>query len=333
MTRLIVLSLAWCCGALLSAPASAAAPEFVPWRADHHIHIRSRAVYDAFGVICASFDKGDCPLPDPRHAVRGSDDVIAALDEAGASKGVVLSMAYFFGSPYLASEHYDVSRMTRQENEYVAQQVGRHPDRLVGFFSVDPLVPSAGDEVQYWLTDHRLKGLKLHFANSGVHLKEPAQVRQIAAVVGLAGAHGLPMVIHLRSAKVFGADEAEIFIRDILPHAGDSWVQIAHAAGWYGTDQIMFADLEAFAAHIARDDPATRHVLFDLAAVVTPETTSEEATALAALMRKIGLSRFVMGSDYDSFMPKATDELTRQKLPLSNDEWHTVARNCAPWAC
>jgi hypothetical protein len=56
--------------------------------------------------------------------------------------------------------------------------------------------------------------------------------------------------------------------------------------------------------------------------------TPDEAAALAKLVRQIGLKRFVMGSDYDSFTPKSTDDLTRAKLPLSNREWRVVARNC-----
>ena len=315
------------------AQAVAAPLEFIPWRADHHIHMRSQAIYDALGTLCAQFDKRDCEMPDAAHSVRGAADVLAALDEAHVGKGVVLSMGYFFGSPYLAARHYDVARMTRAENEYVAEQVARNPQRLIGFFSVDPLSDSALEEVRFWADNHRLTGLKLHFANSGVHLKDPEQVRKIAAVVGLAGDRKLPMVIHLRAAREFTAEEVEIFIRDILPRAGDSWVQIAHAVGWYGTDQIMLDDLAVFAPHIRRNDPVTRHTLFDLAAVVTPATTPEEATALAQLMRQIGLKRFVMGSDYDLFTPKATDDLTRAKLPLSNQEWRVVTRNCAPWAC
>src|SRR5260221_8559632 len=78
------------------AQALAAPPDFVPWRADHHIHIRSQAVYDAVVTLCAQFDKRDCDVPDAAHPVRGAADVIAALDEAHVEKGVVLSMGYFF---------------------------------------------------------------------------------------------------------------------------------------------------------------------------------------------------------------------------------------------
>jgi predicted TIM-barrel fold metal-dependent hydrolase len=306
---------------------------FVPWRADHHMHLRSRAVYEANAALCSVFGKEACSLPDIQHAVLGAADAVAALDHAQVGHGVVLSMAYLFGSPYLSNQHYDVARMTRTENEYVANQVERSHGRLVGFFSVDPLSLSAADEVRHWSKDPRMKGLKMHFTSSAVNLKDPAQVKKIAQIVGLAGDLKLPMVIHLRSAMNFGSEDTEIFIREILPRARDSVVQIAHASGWSGTDQVMFDDLKTFAVHIARNDPATRHVLFDLSGVVTTATTDDEAAALATLVRRVGPTRFLMGSDFDFSTPRATDDLARAKLPLSEKEWRKVARNCAPWAC
>ena len=119
----------------------------------------------------------------------------------------------------------------RAENEYVANQVTTSSGRLVGFFSVSPLKSNALDEVRYWAKNHRLMGLKMHFANSGVHLLDAQQVKQVAAVVGLAGENGLPMVIHLGTSSDFSSAEAESFIRDILPHAGSSGVQIRSLRG------------------------------------------------------------------------------------------------------
>jgi predicted TIM-barrel fold metal-dependent hydrolase len=317
----------------VAAPVTFAAPlGFEPWRADFHMHIRSQTAYDAEAAMCAGFGEGACHL-DTTHQVRGGDDAIAAMDEVGARQGVVLSMAYMFGSPFAAGQHYEVARMTRAENEYVAQQVGAHPDRLVGFFGVDPLSSNALDEVRYWSRDGRLKGLKMHFANSDVNLHDPEQVSQIAAVVGLAGEKGLPINIHLSTGKGFGAEETEIFTRDIMPRAGEAWVQLCHASGFGNADELMFSNLQVFAAHIAAHDPITRHVIFDLASVITPTTSAQDAARLVALMRKIGLSRFVVGSDYDGTTPKKTDELDREKLPLSAQEWRSVVRNCVPWVC
>ena len=312
--------------------ASAAPLDFVPWRADFHMHLRSQAAFDAEAATCASLGKDACKL-DTEHPVRTGDDAIAALDGVNARKGVVLALGYLYGSPFVAGKHYDVARLTRAENEYVAQQVGAHLGRLVGFFGVDPLSSNALDEVRYWARDGRLVGVKLHFANSAVDLRDPEQVKKIAAVVGLAGEKGLPMNIHLSTGRDFGAVDTEIFIRDILARSGNSWVQFAHASGFGGIDPSLFAELDVFAAHIARHDPATRHAIFDLASVVMPQTTPQEAAALVEHMRKIGLSRFVVGTDYDAHTPKDTDELDRKTLPLSQQEWETIVRNCVPWVC
>src|SRR5580658_1353622 len=78
--------------------------EFVPWRADHHMHLRSQAVYEATAALCSVFGKQACSLPDAQHAVLGAADAVAALDEAHVGNGVVLSMAYLFGSPYLSTQ-------------------------------------------------------------------------------------------------------------------------------------------------------------------------------------------------------------------------------------
>jgi predicted TIM-barrel fold metal-dependent hydrolase len=316
----------------MAPPAQAAPLNFVPWRADFHMHIRSQMAFDAEAAMCASLGKEACHL-DTEHGALSGADAIAAFSEVGGEKGVLLSLAYMFGSPFAADQHYDIARMTRAENEYVAQQVGAHPDKLVGFFAVDPLSANALDEVRYWLRDGRLKGLKMHFANSAINLRDPEQVKKIAAVVSLVGEKGVPMNLHFSTGQGFGAIDTETFIRDILPRARESWVQLSHASGFGGTDPLLFDVLPVFADHIARHDPLTRHVVFDLASVVTPETTPKQATDLVTLMRKIGLTRFQVGSDFNGHTPKETDVLDRDKLPLSQEEWRTVARNCVPWVC
>ncbi len=303
-------------------------PSFVPWRADHHMHIRTRAAADALVIQCAAFGES----PPPNAAPSLATDAVAALEQVRAQRGVLLSQAYFFSSPYAAAGHYDVSRMTRAENEYVAEQVITQSERLVGFFSVNPLSAIALDEVRHWSRDGRLKGLKLHFANSCVRFEDPEHVRQVAAVVRLAGEAKFPMVIHLCTSSRFSAQETEIFIRDVLPCAGEAWVQIAHGAGFGGTEQAMLEPIRAFANHIEGNNAATRNVVFDLSEVVTPKTAEESARNFVAAMRKIGLTRFLLGCDWDLNQPKESDELVREKFRLSQDEWQTVARNCAPWA-
>ena len=93
------------------------------------------------------------------------------------------------------------------------------------------------DEVRYWAHDGRLKGLKIHFANSEVNLRDAAQVRRIAAVVALAGKKSSADELSLEHAgDKFGAEDTEIFIRDILGSAPGAWVQLSHAGGFGGSD-------------------------------------------------------------------------------------------------
>jgi predicted TIM-barrel fold metal-dependent hydrolase len=46
-------------------------------------------------------------------------------------------------------------------NEYVAEYVGKHPERLIGFCSVDPQDPDAVDQLDHAVQDLKLRGLKM----------------------------------------------------------------------------------------------------------------------------------------------------------------------------
>ncbi|HTL50463.1 MAG TPA: hypothetical protein VL219_07355 [Steroidobacteraceae bacterium] len=121
--------------------------------------------------------------------------------------------------------------------------------------------------------------------------------------------------------------------RGILPAAGDDWVQIAHAAGGIpqrAADQAGV--LEHFADRIARGDPRTAHVIFDLSYVPLPGTDAAAAARILAAMRRIGIGRFVFGSDFNVEMPDAAMARLRS-LGLTACEWSAIAQACAPWAC
>ncbi len=300
-------------------PADAGVPG---WRADHHMHLGSPD-------ICKRI--GDClPSNDP-PAVFGAD-AVEALDAANVSRGVVFSSAYLYGLPSLHLDPATVARLVRLENEFTAAEVRRHADRLVGFLSVDPLQPAALDEIRHWRGSPALVGLKLHLTASGVRIQDPDPRNRLAEVVREAAAQGLPMVIHI-GGGTFDADDAETFIRTILPAAGRSPVQIAHAAGGFplaGNNHVEV--LGAFAAHISREDPLTAHVLFDLSYVPAPEEGPDVASALRREMYRIGLDRFLFGSDYNVLTPAAQIEAIG-RLGLTTQEEAILRENCAAWVC
>ena len=306
--------------ALVAAGSSTAAAP--PWRADHHLHL-------ATPDLCARV--GECLETNSPGAVYAVD-AVRALDAADVSKGVVLSCAYLSGLPNLKLAPPEVARLTRLENEFTAAEVAKFPGRLVGFLSVDPLEASALVELQHWRGSKELTGLKLHLTANGVNLRRAGERRRVAAVVAEAARQQLPMVMHI-GGGAFGAAEAERFIKTILPSAGDSWVQIAHAADGLplvGNNHV--AALRVFADHIERNDPATRRVLFDLSYVPDPDESANTVKHLVQQMRRIGVARFVFGSDFNVLTPAIEKERLR-RLELTPVEWDTIRNTCAPWAC
>ena len=298
------------------------ASDSMQWRADHHMHLAS-------AELCQLV--GECLDSNHPPAVLASD-AVHALDQANISKGVILSCAYLFGLPSLHLNPAEIAERTRRENEFTAEEVAKYPTRLVGFLSVNPLQDSAIDEIRHWKGSRLLVGLKLHFTASGVDIRNRVDRRKLATVLDEAAAEHLPLVIHIGGGK-FDAADAELFIRDVLPHAGASWVQIAHAGGGLprqdGNDVRV---LRAFANHIVQHDPVTRHVVFDLSYVPDPDEDPRSVSELIQEVRRIGIRRFFFGSDFNVLTPQQEIE-NLSKAGLTKEEWQTLRAACAPWAC
>jgi uncharacterized protein len=292
------------------------------WQADHHMHLASPD-------LCKRV--GECLDSHHPSAVLASD-AIGALDEAKVFKGVILSCAYLYGLPSLKLSPPEVAELTRKENEFTAAEVSKYPARLVGFMSVNPLADSALEEIRHWAGSRILIGLKLHFTASAVHIRNAAERGKVAAVLKEAAAAHLPVVIHIGGGDFDGHD-ADLFIREVLPSAGESWVQVAHAGGGLPMKHgNQLRVLRSFAAHITSGDPATQHVFFDLSYVPAPGESPRTRSALALQMRKIGMARFLFGSDFNVLTPRQ-EMAGLARLPLSNEELQTVKSNCAPWVC
>lgn len=292
------------------------------WRADHHMHLASPD-------LCRRI--GECLDSNHPPAVYAAD-AIRVLDAAHVSKGVILSCAYLYGLSSLHLPPGEIKKRTRLENEFTAAEIAKYPKRLVGFLSVDPLQDGAIDELRYWKRKRQFVGLKLHFTASAVHIRNVADRQKVARVIGEGAKENLPMVIHLGGGDFNGAD-AELFIREVLPSAADSWVQIAHAGGGLPQhDGNNLQVLRVFGEHIGAHDPATRHVLFDLSYVPDPAKSSEDAAGLAQQIRKIGLKRFLFGSDFNVLTP-AEEMENLGKLGLTEPELQILRENCAPWVC
>jgi predicted TIM-barrel fold metal-dependent hydrolase len=319
------LSISLRCGALLALMVCAGQVRAQP-AIDHHMHVHSPAILAILPAYCVSpMRKSPC---DPRFtAPLTAEDALKALNEAGIRQGWLMSTAYLAESP-LADPLPDAARVVRAANAFTVDLARTRPDRFAAFVSVNPTAPEALTEIAHWKGDPAVTGLKLHLTNSDVDLRDPVQVAKLAAVFRAAAGNGWTIMLHMRTrASDYGARDVGIFLDQVLPAAGRQPVVIAHAAGWGGIDAVTLDALGAFASAFDRNPAVVSNVRFDLAQVFTEQTVAGDRAKMAGLIRRIGVDRFVAGSDW----PFAGDlkgyfAATASWPELRPSEWGAILR-------
>jgi predicted TIM-barrel fold metal-dependent hydrolase len=294
--------------------------------ADHHQHL--------FSPDLAAVLARDNPAFGPITA----RDVIANIDAAGIQKAVLLGTAYLYGSP--ARSFPDEYARVRAENDWDAQQASQYPGRLIAFCGFNPLKDYALDELERCAKDPRLnRGIKMHFGNSDVQVDNPQHVEQLARIFRAANAHRMAIVIHMRASisrkRPYGAQQAQIFLDQLLPLAPDVVVQIAHLAGsgpGYN-DPPADSAMAVLADAVQRGDPRTRNLWFDVATSVDSAITPDRAELVVQRIRQVGAKHILYGSDAAvTGVPKPKDWWAAfRRLPLTQAEFEQIAHNVAPY--
>ncbi|MBT0669829.1 amidohydrolase family protein [Novosphingobium profundi] len=311
-----------------SSPVAPASPPGVAGEVDHHMHVHSPAILEFLPGYCSSEGRiGSCPVEFTK--AYSPEDLIAQMDKSGIARGLIMSSAYLAESPMMQPPRPDAPRILRAANAWSVDLARRFPGRFGIYIGVNPVTATALPEIAHWGSNPDVTGIKLHLTNSGVDLRDPEQVAKLADVFRLAERTHLAIMIHMRTrATDYGARDVRVFLRDVLPAAGDTPVQIAHAAGWGGIDVQTLSALGAFADAIEADPSIARHLTFDLAMVWKADTPEADRAALVALIRRIGPEHFVPGSDFP-FSGDLADYYgtVYPLLPLTKAEWHTILTN------
>lgn len=302
---------------------------------DHHMHIRSQSA----AKILSEFQS---PKNDTVKAT-SADDAIRLLDSAGIEKGTLLSLAYFYGMPDInvKNEYAKV----RAENNYVSSEAAKFSGRLYAFCSVNPLAEYAIEEINRCADHGGFTGLKLHFGNSDVDLRNDDHLQQVGRVFREADNLKFPVVVHMWTRhKNYGKRDAKIFLNDVLARVPDLTVQIAHlgGAGLFSasTDSLMGIFESAVKSH---PEVMDEDITFDLgAAAANPElafATGDSTKAkviqkrnrmLVEQVQEIGPEYFVFGSDWWARNPVGYVELLRS-LSLNRKQLSTLLTNTAPY--
>ena len=299
-------------------PSSAATTSPAAPRVDYHQHL----VSPAFAPIVK--------MPE-----RDGKALLAELDAAGVGKAIVLSVGYSFADERKKLENPD--GLTRAENDWTSAQVAASGGRLVGFCSANPLRPAALEELERCLALPGMRGVKLHFGNGGVSLRDSVHAARIVQVFTLAERRGAAVLAHMRArgGLNFGAEDARLLLDRLVPAAPSIDIVVAHFGG-AGPGYPAQADsvMAVFAAAAERGDPRMRNVYFDVATVVTAETTTEGGALVAKRIRQLGSRRVVYGSDLSppGGSIRSGWEIFRDRTPLTAEERRTIAGNVLRFA-
>lgn len=291
-----------------------------------------------FGQVLFSLEKGtdgawriaaEAPtFPGPGSATASkAEELIAKLDDAGIRRAAILSTAYWFGRAFNPPGG-DEAANVRAENDWTAAEAAKFPDRLVAFFSFNPLKPYALEELERCTKSGRFRGLKLHFGNSGVDVHNPEHIEKLRQVFAATNRLHVPIVVHLWTREQYGKEDAEIFLNQILPAAPDIPIQIAHFAG--GGPGYTDSALGVYADAITAHDPRTKNLYFDVATVADEQSDATLKT-FAARIRQVGLKRVLFGSDLGPPVPRKSWAIFRTSVPLTDAEFRVIAGNVAPY--
>jgi predicted TIM-barrel fold metal-dependent hydrolase len=268
--------------------------------------------------------------PIVRLPERDGAALVRELDASGIERAVVLSVGYSFADERKALT--DPDRLTREENDWTSAQVARNAPRLIGFCSANPLRDAALPEIERCLGLRGMSGIKLHLGNGGVSLRDPAHLARVRQVFALAQRRGAPVLVHMRArgGTNYGAEDARIFLDEVVPVAPGIEIVIAHL-GHTGPGYAAQADevMAVFGSAAERGDPRMAQLYFDVATNVAEETTAPDAALVARRIRQVGLTHVLYGSDLSPPGGGIRQgwEIFRTRVPLTAAELQQIASN------
>ncbi len=293
----------------LAAPPSATTAPLVANGAalDVHTHIASQRLTDIF-------TGGGVPSA-------GAEDLIARLDEGNVRRAVILSAAYL-GE---AVGFTDDSNMAL-ENDFVAAEVAKYPDRLIGFCGINPLYASAAAEVDRCLDLPGMLGVKIHLEGSGVDLTRQADFDGLNAVFDRIAARDAPMLMHVADRwGLSPTGDALAHLATILGAHPDVRVAHAHCAG--NTDDHMIETW--LRVRQSGYNPETSYVDVSACLAFFVDAPLAQRELIVWRFRKWGIDHVLFGSDYFALFgetPRQTLEILAQ-YPFTQEELDTILNN------
>ena len=298
--------------------------------ADYHMHLTSEE------VACRMTEKlSEEVLGSFKPSRRNADDMIAVLNASGVQKAFALSNAYQWGMDFLNVPVEEEYEMVKFENDFTAREAAKYPDRLFPFFSINPLKDYSIEEMDRCVNQLGLHGLKLHFTNSNVDLRQPELLAALKNVLTHADKLNLPVLIHFLSRNPqFGAGDAQIFMDEIVSKLPNLKIQMAHL-GCGGFTDKMIEMFDAFIEGFEKNPQLNKErFVMDIAAVIsdgskplTMALTPEQEIRITDQIRRWGVEHVLFATDWPIFEPAEYVAMVKEKLHLTDAELETMLQN------
>ena len=234
-----------------------------------------------------------------------ADDLIARLDEANVQRAVVLSLGYW--------DLPDDSNMA-PENDFVAAEVNKYPNRLIGFCGINPLYESAVGEIDRCLDLPDMVGIKLNLPGSEVDVRNEDHAAALSAVFDKIQERDAPVLMHVGDPLGLPLDTDGLAnLATIIATHPEVRVTHAHCAAETDDQRI-----EIWLKGMVSTPPlfSPENFYLDLSACL--EFFRDAPLAKRDLMvwrlRKWGLERVLFGSDYLMLSPVETPKEALETL-------------------
>ncbi|WP_375386136.1 amidohydrolase family protein [uncultured Microbacterium sp.] len=180
-------------------------------------------------------------------------DMIARMDDAGVDMAVGCSLGQMI------------------DNDFIAETVRQHPDRIIGFGQVDPRRPDAVEGIRRCGEELGLKGLKLHPTMHGYHFADHGLLDPIFEA---AAEQRLAVLVNALDDPFC----APLSIEEIAKQFPGVPVLIAHMGTvWNVSEALIVAE---------RNDN------------VYLETSGTQLLEVQMAYRRVGAAKLVMGTDW-----------------------------------
>lgn len=228
------------------------------------------------------------------------DRALLAADSIDLERAVVISKSYSINST-----EADAIR----ENDFVLSEAKKHSPRVAAACAVNPSRDWAEKESAR-CAGNGGKILKLHLMASGLDLKKNRDYEKVYSFISSISKLNFTILLHANYPKAYRGDEISKVVQLINAFPKVKWI-IGHSFG------REHSELSAI---------GHRNFFVEISIVPFWCKTDEERKLYVETIRKVGVEKFIFGSDWPVLHP-AEMKKAFEKLPLTDAEKDMILRS------